>query len=371
VAAREDLATAPPLGALLLSCDGVPARTLLEQNVGRFRGLWELESQRQAHAWRLFLDADNPFIRRPDQCLFQEAGRQRAYRLAWTPLTEEALIKEADKVSSRFRAPIEARRFGQGGLWISAGSFTSDGASEPGRELEALAKRLETRAGEIASADLIVLDVRGNTGGSSAWGRRIAAAIWGPGNAAAALPQSAGVDWRASAGNIAGLRTLREQPGSGFRLRMWADHIIRGMESARRDSRPFWRETPILGGLVGGGSKGPERVDPSAFVAKGHVYVLTDGACVSACLDALDVWKALGAVQVGRETSADSMYMEIRSQVLPSGLTKTSVPMKVYRGRPRAGNQPYRPVHELSADTRDTPALEAEILTLARSKANP
>jgi hypothetical protein len=39
--------------------------------------------------------------------------------------------------------------------------------------------------------------------------------------------------------------------------------------------------------------------------------------------------------------------------------------MKVYRGRPRGANQPYRPAHELKADLRDSTAIEAEIVALA------
>src|SRR3546814_12288574 len=78
---------------------------------------------------------------------------------------------------------------------------------------------------------------------------------------------------------------------------------------------------------------------------KGPVYFVTNGSCASACLDAADLWKELGAIQIGQETSADTLYMDVRQDVLTSGLAGVSIPMKVYRGRARGSNEPLRPVH--------------------------
>ena len=91
---------------------------------------------------------------------------------------------------------------------------------------------------------------------------------------------------------------------------------------------------------------------------------LTDYGCASACLDAVDLLKAMGAVQVGQETSADTVYMEIRGKTLPSGMASLSIPVKVYRGRPRGHNVTYRPDHPFEGSIADTAALEAWIPTL-------
>lgn len=93
-----------------------------------------------------------------------------------------------------------------------------------------------------------------------------------------------------------------------------------------------------------------------------RVYVVTDSACASACLDAMDLWKALGVIQVGRETSADTLYMEVRAERLPSDLVWAVVPTKVYRGRLRGDNEAYRPDHVYNGDMSDTDALQAWIL---------
>jgi hypothetical protein len=129
-----------------------------------------------------------------------------------------------------------------------------------------------------------------------------------------------------------------------------------------RERRTLWRETPVIGGLLGsllGGRSSPGAIDPRRFVTKARVFVLTDGGCASACLDAIDIWKPLGAVLIGRETSADSQYMEIRREPLPSGVSTVAVPMKVYRARARGNNQPYVPTHVFKEDWSDQAAVEA------------
>ena len=71
-------------------------------------------------------------------------------------------------------------------------------------------------------------------------------------------------------------------------------------------------------------------------------------------------------MHVGSETVADSDYMELRTLDLPSGLGRLGLPIKVYRGRPRASGQSYRP--EIPYMDRDwtTDALEAWVLGLDR-----
>jgi hypothetical protein len=84
-------------------------------------------------------------------------------------------------------------------------------------------------------------------------------------------------------------------------------------------------------------------------------------------LDAVDLWKAAGAIQVGRETSADTVYMDVREADLPSGLAQLAIPMKVWRGRQRGNNEPQRPAHVFDGDMTDTRALQAWIRTLPAS----
>jgi hypothetical protein len=60
--------------------------------------------------------------------------------------------------------------------------------------------------------------------------------------------------------------------------------------------------------------------------------------------------------------------MEVRQLRLPSGIAGVSLPMKVYRGRPRGSNEPVTPVHRFDADIADTAELERWIMTLVATQ---
>jgi hypothetical protein len=359
VETRIEGAGVPLLGSHLVSCDGADPERLSADLIGRFRGRWSMSSQREAHGWRLFLDAGNPYVKLPARCIFSNGATERPYDLSWIPMSKEAFQQESARVSVAFRAPTGARSFATNGLWISMGSFSGDTSTEGGKAISELVRSLKRDKARIADAKLIVLDVRGNGGGSSRWGDEIAALIWGKRIADAAKPQSAGVDWRPSEANIAAVQEYGKAPGTGFFARMFAGRIASGMRKALQAGQPLWREkVPFRSGSYAAdqplplNSGGPK------------VYILTDGGCASACLDAMDVWTRAGALPIGRETAADSLYMEIRKQALPSGLASISVPMKVYRGRPRGSNVSYKPVHTFSGDMRDQQSVDAWIAGL-------
>jgi hypothetical protein len=77
---------------------------------------------------------------------------------------------------------------------------------------------------------------------------------------------------------------------------------------------------------------------------KGRVILLTDGACTSACLDAMDLFLAMpGTVQAGTKTSADTIFMDISHVDLPSGIFTILYGHKAWVKRPRGSNVPYVP----------------------------
>ncbi len=129
--------------------------------------------------------------------------------------------------------------------------------------------------------------------------------------------------------------------------------VTTGMARAGANGEALWREPADM-------PAGPMRPPAAAFSDRsGRVVIMADASCGSACLDALDLWKRLGALQVGVETSADSVYMDIGPRPLPSELSRISVPMKACRVRGRGSNQRLVPDRRYGGDMRDTAALEA------------
>ncbi len=119
------------------------------------------------------------------------------------------------------------------------------------------------------------------------------------------------------------------------RMIAWINEVEAGLRGARARGDALWRQ--------GGEAKSPPPSPSATTPIRARTYVLTDYGCASACLDAVDLLKALGAAQIGQETSADSLYMEVREQPTPGGRVSVVVPMKVYRGRARGSNESRRP----------------------------
>ena len=170
------------------------------------------------------------------------------------------------------------------------------------------------------------------------------------------------VSWRASPGNLEAVRKIYAERSKGGHLSpelvTWYKDTIAGLTNSIAEHKELWVIKP---GTIP--QKDASTSEPVYHFA-GPVYVLTDFACMSACLDAVDLWTRLGAVPVGLETSADTLYMEVRKIDLPAGLGSVSMPMKVYWGRARGDNEPVVPRHRFNGDIADTAALDRWIATL-------
>lgn len=364
VVTRLDEAGLPAEGARLLDCDGVAADEMAESRLGRFFGRWQLAAQRQALAGRLFVDAGNPWLASPRECRFERDGEVRSIRLEWRAATESELWGRLAPTHGAPPARTGIRSVDEGQLlWISLAGFNADPESEDHALLTAVLEQLDD--GErVASAERVVLDVRGNSGGSSHWSREVAARLWGDAAVRAAVGGSEAVDWRVAPGNIDDIRGFRDmllaQESPDPELLRWSGVILDGMSAALERGEALWRQPQD----VDEAPEEPAPDRPRRLRADAGVVVLTDSACASACLDALDLWLPLGAVHAGSETSADTLYMEVGGQELPAGLSRIGLPMKVYRGRARGNNEPYVPEHPYTGDFSDTPALEAWIRSL-------
>lgn len=352
--------TTPQVGDRVISCDGRDAVALAAELVAPWQGSWDLVAERERLGWRVFFDEDNPFVQRPQSCRFTGPGGSREVRLSWRPVPDGYRDAVA-RANASASAPIESRRFADG-LWISAGSFNASGG--PGEQaLPALVKAVAADAVLARSAPILVLDVRGNSGGSSDWGVQLARIIWGTGavekvrNADNATVHT---DWRPSAANLAAIdgfcQPVLKGSDASADVVAWCKASTTGLRAALAAGTPLWREPDIAPPAASAGDATPLRTRPT--------FLLVDSSCASACLDTVDLWTALGATVIGRTTGADSNYMEVRNATVPSGLADFSVPMKVYSGRARGSNVPVQPVHRFDGDMGDTAALEAWVRSL-------
>lgn len=354
-------ASTPPVGARLIDCDGVGAEDLAARRVGAFRGRWFLESQRASQGQWLFVNSANPWLPDLRECRFEVEGAPRTYVLQWRPFASADLTERARRVGRRAATTTGLTRLDDGGFWISTPNFDGSPQGENHRQLTALVEQMQADQAALRAAPYVVLDLRGNGGGSSHWSAEMAEALWGEAwMSDHPEPPIESIDWRASDDNLATIQGYFDQwtaAGESAQRINWAREILEGMTAARAAGQPYFRDMASPPAPRPDGPPAPQRVS-------GKVYVLTDPVCASACLDAVDLWKATGAIQIGRETSADTVYMDVRFTDLPSGLTRLTLPMKVWRGRARGNNEPHTPAHVFEGDMGDDAALRTWIRSL-------
>ena len=205
---------------------------------------------------------------------------------------------------------------------------------------------IERDRASYLKARAIVIDLRGNEGGSSDWSLQLAKALWGATVVDAkirARDEKTSTWWRASAENTAYFSQIVGQlRGEGQNdVANEVEKIAAGMTSAQQSGEKFFVEPASLSQDFGANRPGmSDQVTPLTA----PIYVIVPGQCASACLDAVDVFKLFPAVKlVGAPSSADSAYLEVRTKMLPSGFAEVIIPNKMYVGRSRPNGGFYRP----------------------------
>ena len=346
-----------PNGARLVGCDGIDAATLAQRNVGTQYGRWRLHASRVMRGARLFVDPGNPWIQRPRRCTFDVNGSTRDVDLAWRPFTVPERELHLPAAWHRAAEPIGLKTLPDGTVWIALSDFDGDLDKPAAKALTPLIAQIAAQRDTILASPRVVLDLRGNNGGDSTWAIRVAQALWGKEAFDKVNVESTAVDWRASSGvadRLKGILAMyAAHPDTPVDDVTWIRNTLAGVNAAIAARKPYFHD-----------AWDPKPPTPPPPPTHARIYMVTDAGCASACLDAADIYLALGAIHVGEETSADTLYMDVRTPVLPSGYGKLSVAMKVYRGRPRGNNVPLVPRYRYPGDVADTTTLEKWITEL-------
>jgi hypothetical protein len=360
----------PPLNSSLLECDGRSAWQLFEQEVWPFAGGADIEASRVRLAPLLLQDRGQLGGKRVERCRFQVGDEVLELAVRYRDIASDALDEMERTAAFGDKPSLGVRAFGKRGLWVSLPTFDTGTDPEAFDSLRDLVKA----APGWRDAEVLVFDLRGNSGGDSTWGTQLLQALYGE-DFHAALVEGAEsrkaqyVEWRASVANQQHLEALvaraAGQLGPEAPTAKWARLVVAGLADARKQGRGLWRSRE---------EASPPRV-PGLFPrnpVRGRVYLLTDGRCASACLDFVDALRLMPRVlHGGQPTSADSVYMEARPVALPSGAARLSLPIKVYRNRPRGHNVPYVPQARFEGFMGDTAALERWVEGLASGAMKP
>jgi hypothetical protein len=359
VAREEEAVDESPLGgSRLVSCDGVGAEAFAERRLGGFRAIWSIPAQQIEAAPYLFIDDGNPFLTRPAACIFERGGQRREVALRWRSTEWSRLEPRLRAAARRGAAGFGVRRSGAG-YWIALQSLGEDAAP--------VVEAVRAQAADMRRAPWVVLDMRGNGGGNSAYGSFILDALLG--RAASRGEQVVGCNpvWRASPRNIAVLRSIADRPndqlGAGATVYWRAQHrrAVEAAAAGRALSGP-----PACGATAAAeAGEGPRR-RPRGSLFSGRLIVLTDHVCFSSCVLVTSAFRRLGALHVGEATDAMTRYFEVRSDELPSGLAAFSTLQALSPSSP-AQIGPFVPDRLYDGNIADTAALEAWVAGLAQS----
>jgi hypothetical protein len=333
----------PARGAQVLDCDGKPIKQLIEDNVFTFVGHSGEPGFWWYRARSVFIDNGNPFIQLPQRCRFARDGKTFEQSLAWRTVPD-ALAWFEDSFNGQ-TLPVGLTEPRKGLFWVAMPTFQPDEAQR--EAYRAMTRQVDTGRQRFLDADAVVIDLRQNMGGSSAWSRSFAGALWGEDRVKRredARSARTEIWWRASTANTGYLASLVQKLIDEKQTGMadWAQHNSAGMQAAlaRGDKYYVEKDETLAAAPADPGKDLP--ADPPPFTRP--VYVIVPGQCASACLDALDTFTQFpNTILIGAPSSADSTYMEVRHQKLGSGLAIAVIPIKMYVNRARANGQFYLP----------------------------
>ena len=349
-----------PVGAELLACDGMTTEQLMKERLDPYYWNADIPHERWDSLPKLLqLDAGDTAGRMAN-CTVAIGAETKSVDLHWSSASRETITRYVQQMHPP--APTLGLQQRQGIWYVSLPSFNYFGDGAAG--INALIGEITARAGELRAAT-VVFDMRGNGGGNSAWGERVASAFWGePAVAHVTGSFDWTVDWRVSSDNIAHLNSTverSERDGLTEAAQSWAqarDAVV----AAQKKGQSLVR--------VAEAPKNSAKRAPKSLVT-GRVFLLTDGACASACLDFADVVRRLPNVtHVGLPTSADAVYIDNTEALLPSGLALLSYSLKVYRNRLRANNEWYEPAIRWPGGVMSDEAVATWIAQLASAAAN-
>ncbi len=356
VANRMNLeAKVPPIGSKLLSCDGKSAMMLAHDNLDPYFTVTQLNAHRWMAAPYLFVDDGNPFVTRPERCLFQTPTQgNQEFTLQWSEVSGVAIDNAIGGILD-WNPNLGVRKLANRGYWITVPTLL---ASSDSPQFADLMADIRKNAQAIRDSDVLVIDVRSNAGGYHPWGTAIAYAIWGENYVKRRAPDAV-LDARVSAANASFLATPEAKKETAALAKLEGSTRILGDElRAAYDQNKQWVSFPIYPTL-----KPKARLSDSPVKAK--VVLLTDSWCTSACLMFADLLFELGDVMhVGQATNADTLYTGVRKQKLESKHASLMLPTEVFRRRKRGSNQTYVPKHFFRGEMSDTYELERWILAL-------
>jgi hypothetical protein len=346
----------------LISCDNKLVEDIITQDVLKFRfNAPKLNSPKVWYASEILIDNGIGKRNHFKSCKFENNGEIEEINISWSNIPHNKYLEKFSSDNALTKKTFNFESLGNKRYWITLPKFYPN--KEEQKSLRDVIDKIKSVNG---SASQFIIDVRGNGGGNSEWGVEVARAIYGKqyvDNYQQSNPDKSYALWRVSEDNAKHLKSIlpwiEEQFSKDSSMFISFTKLLRDMEKAIVQGKVFVKQ---------GGNEVNAPDDLGTYAqttSNANVLFLTDSSCGSACLDFADLMLKLPNVyHIGQETAADTVYMDIRDVMLPSGLGQYSIAQKVYRGRSRKHNESYIPEYHYNSDIGNTESLKDWINTL-------
>lgn len=338
-------------GQEITQCDGRPMAELVHRVITYEQLATGLESSMARAAPMVFRDTGSPFQPRPRSCRI--GGKDVA--LEWRAVAASTLAADMQGAVALRERVTAVTPFGTDGAWVRLGIFNMQTQAE-GRAF----KELIAQAPALRDKSVIVLDVRGNSGGPYEWFMGFLRGLYGKDYA----------DYYArSRLEIAHVSRVTPEIGKYFDSMKGAET---GDLAPPPDGTPYDEDSAMYRQALAAGVAviaSPPNARGVAMPAhkpvnpvKARVLLLTDYGCSSACIVFVDEMKRFpGVEQIGVETWVDSRTGTSFGAPLPSKNGVIAVPVVTRDGRERGDNIPHRPSRVFAGNIHDTDAVKAWI----------
>lgn len=355
----SDTERLPPIGAKLLDCDGKSAEDIARSRIDRYNGNLDLTSGRVRSASLLLSDLGNPFVDPLKTCRFQGPSGVEKYLLSYRPIDRE--LKFPQPPRARFGLTQDSPK-----VW-RIGVPEMQGKSDWPR----LYADIDAHLNDIRSSDRLIIDLRGNGGGSDNFAVELGTRLWGAAVLHHYMPFWGPVVYPATPGTrqyiaettIPTLQKLSQEGKFSQATVTNLEQLVTELDQAISEGRKT---------ITRGQEREPDRGAVPANPMKAQVFLLTDYVCNSACLDLMDMFLPIPNVyHAGTQTNADTIFNEVERHQLPSGMTILNYGHHAAIKRSRGSNVPYTPKPELTyhGDLMDEAAFERWLAALPAQRA--
>lgn len=262
--------------------------------------------------------------------MFLKQGKRYAVLLSW----RKTRLAHIDNLAESSHSPL---RVSQTPPITSLGGYYWITLRTLGPEAQQIVQAVRNNQDALKASRLVIIDLRGNGGGDSTYAKRIAELLVGRDRVSAieGTPSPcAGEYWRATQGNLHELQddVLKARRDDNEQAEAFFAPVVRDMAIAVAGRQAFSPELPPCAPVTPSAETSAYRQHVIQLATQTRLLLVTDHYCFSSCLIAVDLFRRLGALQLGETTDMSSRYIEVREILLPSGLRTFSTLQKVALG---------------------------------------